>query len=67
MVIGICLLFLVIHVWHHRLCAACVLEAFEQAVQTFVLWTKQFADVRGSRRHQFEQWQSQGSNSRQFQ
>ena len=66
MVIGICLLFIVIHVWHHRLCAACVLEAFEQAVQTFVLWTKQFTDGWGSRRYQFEQWQSIGVNIFQF-
>jgi hypothetical protein len=66
LVIRICFLFIVIHVWHHRLCAACVLEAFEQVVQTFVLLTKQFADVWSSRSHQFEQWQSHGVNIFQF-
>ena len=66
MVIRACFLFIVIHVWHHRLCAACALEAFEQAVQTFVLLTKQFADAWSSRSHQFEQWQSHGVNLFQF-
>jgi hypothetical protein len=49
MVIGFCLLFIVIHVWHHRLCAASVLEAFEQEVQTLVQWTKQFTHGWGGR------------------
>jgi dienelactone hydrolase len=67
MVNGICSVFMAIFIWHHRLRAACVLEAFEQEVQTLVLLTEQFTHGWGGRSLQFEQWQSQGANSLQFQ
>jgi hypothetical protein len=43
------------------------LEAFEQEVQTLVLFAKQFTYGWGGSILQFEQWQSQGANSLQFQ
>jgi len=58
---------MVTHIWNRRQRTACVLEAFEQEVQTLELLTKQFIHGWGGRSFEFEQWQSQGANSLQFQ
>jgi hypothetical protein len=57
---------MVIHIWHHHQRTACVLEAFEQEVQTLELLTEQFTHGWGGRSFQFEQWQSHGANSLQL-